>query len=147
MSQSLNPQAAPVDRDERRRSLISVDALADNHTSEKAVIGVLVAYDDKFACMGLRGLLKSERDIAALGCATDPDEAVALARQVQPDVMLVHIALPGGSVELTRRLAVERAVSGVHVLILGVSDQDEAVFSSLPAGHVDSCCATPNRPR
>jgi DNA-binding NarL/FixJ family response regulator len=103
--------------------------------SEQAVIGVLVAHGDSFARTGLRVLLNSERDIAVLGCAAEGDRAVALAREIQPDVLLVDSALPGvDGVELTRQLAVDADASEVRVLILGVCEQHEEVLASLRAG-------------
>jgi DNA-binding NarL/FixJ family response regulator len=106
-----------------------------NRTSEKDVIGVLIACDGRLALTGLRALLNAERDIAVVGCAADGDQAVALARQIQPDVLLVDIALPGiGGVELTRRLTVDADAAGPRVLILSVSDQEEEGLSSLRAG-------------
>jgi DNA-binding NarL/FixJ family response regulator len=106
-----------------------------NGTSENDVIGVLIACGDSLARAGLRALLNTERDMAAVGCAADGDEAVALARQIQPDVLLVDIALPGiDGVGLTRRLTVDADAPGPRVLILSVSDQEEEGLSALRAG-------------
>jgi DNA-binding NarL/FixJ family response regulator len=102
---------------------------------ERDAIGVLIAYGDNFARTGLRGLLNTARDIAVVGCAADGDQALALARQIQPDVLLVDLALPGiDGVEVTRRLAVDPDASATRVLILSASEQDDDVFSSLRAG-------------
>jgi DNA-binding NarL/FixJ family response regulator len=102
---------------------------------EDDLIGVLVAYGDNFARTGLRGLLNSEPDIAVVACAADGHEALALAEQIEPDVLLVDMALAGiDGVELTRRLAVDADAPGGHVLMLGASEDDEEVLSSLRAG-------------
>jgi DNA-binding NarL/FixJ family response regulator len=120
---------------EHPRRLASVDAADGNPTSETGGIGVLIAYGDTFARAGLRALLDTERDMAVVGCAADGDQAVALARQIRPDVLLVDIALPGiDGVELTRRLVVGVGASGARVVILSASDPDEEVFSALRAG-------------
>jgi DNA-binding NarL/FixJ family response regulator len=106
-----------------------------NRTSEKDVISVLIAYGHNFARAGLGGLLDAERDMAVVGSAADGEQAVALARQIQHDVLLIDIALPGiDGVELTRQLAVDVDASGARLLILGVSEQDDEVFSLLRAG-------------
>jgi DNA-binding NarL/FixJ family response regulator len=132
---SDSPRPTRIDRDQHPRSLVSVDAVDANRTSEEDVIGVLIAYGDNFARTGLHALLKTEPDIAVVGCAADGDQAVALARQSQPDVLLVDTALPGiDSVELTRRIAAGADASGTRVLILSESEQDEEVFSLLRAG-------------
>lgn len=124
-----------IDGHKHRRGLISVDTADAGRAAEEGFIGVLIAYGDNFARTGLRALLGTERDISVVGCAADGNEAVVLAGQTRPDVMLVDIALPGiDGVELTRRLAVEGNGPGVRVVILSVSARDEEVFSSLRAG-------------
>jgi DNA-binding NarL/FixJ family response regulator len=135
MAQALHKRPSRIVRDEHPRSLVSVDAVDANVTSDKDVIDVLIAYGDNFARAGLRALLSAERDISVVGCAADGDQAVALAGEIQPDVLLLDIALPGiDGVELTRRLAVEANTSRTRVLILSVSEQDEEILSSLRAG-------------
>jgi DNA-binding NarL/FixJ family response regulator len=122
-----------IDRDEHPRHLASVDAIGASPSSWKDGIAVLIAYGDRLARTGLRALLDTERDIAVVGCAADGDEAVALAREIQPDVVLVDIGLPGiDGVQLTRRLGVDAAAT--RVLIISGSEQDGEVFSSLRAG-------------
>jgi DNA-binding NarL/FixJ family response regulator len=122
-----------IDPDEHPLHLVSVDAIETSPSSGKDRIGVLIAYGDRLARTGLLTLLDTERDIAVVGCAADGDEAVALAREIKPDVVLVDIALPGiDGVELTRRLGVD--ASGTGVLIISGSEQDDEIFSSLRAG-------------
>jgi DNA-binding NarL/FixJ family response regulator len=117
------------------RGLVSVAAVDTELSSEQDVIRVLIAYGDNFARTGLRAVLGTRRDMAVVGCAADGDEALALARQFQPDVMLVDIALPRiDGVELTRRLALDRELSDVCVVILSVSEEHDALCASLRAG-------------
>jgi DNA-binding NarL/FixJ family response regulator len=135
MTPVLETRSARFDLDEYPRSLVSVDAVDFEPGSEGDVIGVLIAYGDNFARMGLRTVLNTTRDIAVAGCAADGDEAIAMARQVQPDVMLVDIGLPGiDGVELTRRLALDAELSQARVVLLSVSGHDDEVFASLRAG-------------
>jgi DNA-binding NarL/FixJ family response regulator len=69
------------------------------------------------------------------GAAADGEQAVGLAAQLLPDVLLVDISLPGiDAVEVTRRVVADPATAGVQVLILGASEQGEEVFASLRAG-------------
>ena len=73
--------------------------------------------------------------IAVSGSAADGEEAVALAAQIRPDVVLIDITTPGvDGVEVTRRIVADPDTSGVHVLILGASEQDEEAWTSLRAG-------------
>lgn len=112
----------------------SVGLLDAERIRGKGVIRVLIAYGDNFARTGLRALLNAEPDIAVIGCAADGDEAVTLAGEMEPDVLLVDIALPVvDGVEVTRRLAVG---CGSRVLILSASEHDEEVLSSLRAGAI-----------
>jgi DNA-binding NarL/FixJ family response regulator len=119
---------------QRVRTLASVDALGADSACGNDTIRVLIAYGDNFARTGLRALVNAEGDMAAVGGVADGDAALALAAQLRPDVLLVDIALPGGGVELTRRLAVEPESSNVRVLILSASEDDDEVFASIRAG-------------
>jgi DNA-binding NarL/FixJ family response regulator len=135
MAQALHTRPSRIVREGHPRSLVSVGAVDPDRTSEKDGIGVLIAYRDNFARAGLRALLSAERDISVVGCAADGDQAVALAGQIQSDVLLLDIALPGiDGVELTRRLAVDADANGPRVLIISVTEHDDEILSSLRAG-------------
>jgi DNA-binding NarL/FixJ family response regulator len=117
------------------RTLVSVDAVDTNGASEADVVGVLIAGGDNLRRKGLRAVLETEPDLTVVGCAADGDQAVALARQMQPDVVLVDIALRGvDGPKLARRLAAHTDTSGARVLILSVSDHEEEALSALRAG-------------
>jgi DNA-binding NarL/FixJ family response regulator len=134
MPQTLQTRPPRIDRADRPRSLASLTVGDANRTSENGTIGVLIAYGDNFARTGLHALLNQEQDMAVIGCAADGDQAVALAGEFQPDVLLIDVALPGiDGIEVTRRLALD-GDAPAHVLILSPSEQDEEVFSSLRAG-------------
>ena len=57
-------------------------------------IGVLVADDEELVRTGLRLILDSEQDIEVVGEATNGREAVANARDLEPDVVLLDIRMP-----------------------------------------------------
>src|SRR3954453_12665718 len=98
-------------------------------------ITVLIAYGDKLARAGLHVLLDCEQDISVAGAAADGHEALALAKEMRPDVLLIDLALGRLSgVEVTREIVSDPDTQGVRVLILGASEQDEDVFSSVRAG-------------
>ena len=114
-------------------TLTLVDAFDAELGSDE--IRVLVAYGDKLARAGLHGLLEVEQGISVIGSAADGHEAIALARQLRPDVLLIDLTLPGmDGVDVTRRIVSDNDTPGVRVLILGTSEEDEDVFSSLRAG-------------
>jgi DNA-binding NarL/FixJ family response regulator len=134
MPETLNTRAR-IDRDDHPPSRLSVGVVDGDPIAERDTIRVLIAYGDNFARTGIHALLNAEPDMAVVGSVADGDQAVALATQVQPDVLLLDIALPGpGGIEVTRRLAAEAAAPAARVLILSASEDDEEVFSSLRAG-------------
>jgi DNA-binding NarL/FixJ family response regulator len=100
------------------------------------MIRLLIAHGDSLSRAGLQALLDDEPDIAVAGAVRDGEEAIAQARKIRPDVLLVDTALPGiDGVEVTRRTLADPEVSGVHVAMVGDSDQDgEVALSAIRAG-------------
>jgi DNA-binding NarL/FixJ family response regulator len=95
-------------------------------------IRVLIADDQELLRAGFRKLLDAEDAISVAGDAADGAEAVALATQLAPDVVLMDIRMPRlDGLEATRRLT---RSTGVKVLILTTYDLDEYVFEALRAG-------------
>jgi DNA-binding NarL/FixJ family response regulator len=96
---------------------------------------VLIAYADKLGRAGLGALVDVEADMTVAGFAGDGEEAVALAGEVRPDVLLVDAKLPGiDAVEVTRRIVADPDIAEVQVLVLGACEQDGEVLASLRAG-------------
>lgn len=94
-----------------------------------------IADDQSLVRAGFRMLLDSADDIAVVGEASNGAEAVDLARQHAPDVILMDIRMPVmDGIEATRRIAGTAETAGVHVLILTTFDLDEHVYESLRAG-------------
>ncbi len=79
--------------------------------------------------------LESESDIEVVGEATNGREAVALAREQRPDVVLMDIRMPElDGIEATRQLTARHHDPPTRVLILTTFDLDEYVFDALRAG-------------
>ena len=94
---------------------------------------VLLADDQELVRTGLRMILDSEDDLEVVGEAEDGQQAVELARSLQPDVVLMDIRMPGlDGIEATRRIAA--AQPEVRVLMLTTFDRSQLVYDSLLAG-------------
>jgi DNA-binding NarL/FixJ family response regulator len=99
------------------------------------VIRVLLADDQALVRAGLRALLDAEPDIEVVGEASDGDEAVRLAAQTAPDVVLMDIRMPGvDGIAATRTIAGDTRLQKVRVIILTTFDLDEYVFDGLRSG-------------
>jgi DNA-binding NarL/FixJ family response regulator len=95
-------------------------------------IRVLIA-DHPLFREGLRALLESVADMEVVGEATTGEEAVGLARAERPDVVVMDLSMPGfGGIQATRRIV--ECADGVHVLVMTMHEEDEAVFAALRAG-------------
>ena len=98
------------------------------------MIRVVVADDHEVVRSGFAALLGTQPDFAVVGTAADGIEAVQVCGEVEPDVVLMDVRMPGmDGIEATRRLS-GRADRGPRVLILTTFDLDEYVFDALRAG-------------
>ena len=95
---------------------------------------ILIADDQHLVRAGFRTILGTQPDLEVVGEAADGTEAVTLAAELQPDVVLMDIRMPGlDGIEATRQI-VSGQTSGTRVLILTTFDLDEYVYDALQAG-------------
>ncbi|HYO31240.1 MAG TPA: response regulator transcription factor [Nocardioidaceae bacterium] len=96
-------------------------------------ISVLIADDQGLVRVGFRMILEVESDITVTGEAADGREAVAAARRLRPDVVLMDVRMPEmDGIEATRWIRSE--VPDTKVLMLTTFDIDEYVYRALRAG-------------
>jgi DNA-binding NarL/FixJ family response regulator len=98
-------------------------------------IGVVIADDQALLRGSFRLLIEAEADMAVLGEASNGAEAVTLARDLHPDVILMDVRMPDvDGIDATRRITSDPTVADVKVLILTTFDLDEYVYGALKAG-------------
>jgi NarL family two-component system response regulator LiaR len=96
-------------------------------------ISILLGEDHLITRQGIRRLLEDERGFTVLGEASNGEEAVQMASELQPDVIIMDIAMPKlNGIEATRQIKLLNPRIGV--LILSAYDDDEYVFAMLKAG-------------
>jgi DNA-binding NarL/FixJ family response regulator len=96
-------------------------------------ISVLVADDQPLVRGGFRMVIDERADLELVGEAADGEQAVELARQLDPDVILMDIRMPRlDGVEATRRLVDSDSRS--RILVLTTFDLDEYVYAAVRAG-------------
>lgn len=98
-------------------------------------IHVVVADDQPIVRAGFHTILDAQPDLEVVGEASDGAEAVAMARRLEPDVVLMDIRMPTmDGLEATRLLAGPGVVDPRRVIILTTFDLDEYVYGALQAG-------------
>jgi DNA-binding NarL/FixJ family response regulator len=94
---------------------------------------VLIVDDHPLFLDGLTALLTDASDLELAGAATSGTEAVELARETQPDVVVMDVHMPGlNGIEATRRIVADSP--HIAVVVLTMFDDDDSLFAALRAG-------------
>lgn len=97
------------------------------------MIRVLIADDHKLFRIGLQKMLRDSREIKVVGEARSGEEAVTLARELSPNVVLMDICMPGiGGLEATRRIAQRQA--DIKVIAVTAFEESPYPIQALKAG-------------
>jgi DNA-binding NarL/FixJ family response regulator len=96
-------------------------------------IRVLVADDHPFYREGVRTMLTAMSETEVVGEAATGEEVISQAVELQPDVIIMDIKMPGiNGIEATRRIL--NTNSQIRVLVVTMFDDDESVFAAMRAG-------------
>ena len=97
------------------------------------MVRVLLADDHKVVRAGLKALLESAGGVDVVGEASSGEEAVERARTLEPDIVIMDLALPGmNGIQATRRIT--DLGLATRVLVLTIHDEDEHLEPALNAG-------------
>jgi DNA-binding NarL/FixJ family response regulator len=96
-------------------------------------VRILLADDDPLVRIGLRAVLDGESDLLVVGEAADGAEAVAQARSLTPDVVLMDVRMPGVDGIRATELILRREPSP-RVLVVTTFENDGFVYAALRAG-------------
>ncbi len=100
---------------------------------DNSTIDLLLADDSEAARKGLKALLKPVADIRLLGEASGGQEAVKLAEELQPDIILMDLHMPDiNGIEATRQIV--NTSPHIAVLVITMYDDDGSVFAAMQAG-------------
>ena len=96
---------------------------------------VLIADDQTAVREGLTTLLQTMPSIEVVGAAADGEQAITLAEQLAPDVVLMDLRMPRlDGVEATRRIRADHP--DVHIVVLTTYADDESIITALRAGAI-----------
>jgi DNA-binding NarL/FixJ family response regulator len=111
------------------------DVLAFNRRTAppRPAIQLLLAHENGLSRAGLRALLERETDVTVVGEVSRGEDAVAVAGELHPDIVMIDLQLPGLDALQATRLLVAGG-TGTQVLVLGSGASDEALFGALHAG-------------
>jgi DNA-binding NarL/FixJ family response regulator len=99
------------------------------------MIRVVLADDQALVRAGFVSLLDAQDDIEVVGQADDGEEAIRLAAELSPDVVLMDIRMPGvDGLSATRRIVADERLADVRVVILTTFGLDEYVFDAIRSG-------------
>jgi DNA-binding NarL/FixJ family response regulator len=101
-------------------------------TMSVKTISVLLADDHGIVRAGLRALLDAQQDIDVVGEASSGEEAVRLAEELKPDIIIMDISMPGGGLEATRKIA--KLELPTRILILTIHAEERYLLPVLEAG-------------
>jgi len=109
------------------------EALQDNETAKNQEVRIMLADDHPLLRKALRQVLETEGDFRIIAEANDGEEAIRIAAELVPDVIIMDITMPKiNGIEATRQI--KERCPNIAVLVLTVHDDNEHVMGILEAG-------------
>ena len=102
-------------------------------SNEKPPISIIIADDHPLFRRGMRSLLSPIPDFKVVGEATTGEETIRLAAELQPDVILMDLQMPGGN-GLAATRAILQTNPDIRILVVTLFEDDDSVFAALRAG-------------
>jgi two-component system response regulator NreC len=98
------------------------------------LIKILLCDDHAVVRMGLKMLLNNHKDIEVIGEASEGDEAIELAIELNPNVVIMDLSMPHGKDGLTATAELKKRMPEVAILILTMHDDEEYLFRAIQVG-------------
>lgn len=98
------------------------------------MIRVLLVDDHIVVRTGLELLLNGKNGISIVGVAADGDEAIRIAKELTPDIVLMDLSMPKGKDGITATRILKEYLPDTKILILTMHDSDEYLFRAIQAG-------------
>lgn len=98
------------------------------------MIKLLIVDDHAVVRSGLRMLLDGKHDIEVIGEASEGDEGIRMAHELQPNVILMDLSMPHGKDGMTATTELKKELPDIAVLILTMHDDDEYLFRAIQIG-------------
>ena len=98
------------------------------------LIKILLCDDHAVVRMGLKMLLNNNKDIDVIGEASEGDEAIGLAQELKPNVVIMDLSMPHGKDGLTATAELKKLMPEVAILILTMHDDEEYLFRAIQVG-------------
>jgi DNA-binding NarL/FixJ family response regulator len=108
---------------------------AERASPPPPAIRIAVVDDHALVREGLVGLINSQPDLQVVGQAGTTRDAIAMARSVRPDIVLMDFTLPDGTGDEAARV-IHATHPDIKIIFLTVHDDDERLFAAISAGAV-----------
>jgi DNA-binding NarL/FixJ family response regulator len=128
------PVPVPVPVPDDYAPTVTVNTVPTVTVNTVPTVTVVLADDDVVVRQGLRVLLESHADLMVVGQAADGDEAVRVAAEHRPDVVVMDVRMPGTDGITATRTITAWDPPRPRVLVLTTFDLDDIVYDALEAG-------------